>query len=246
MKALIVDDEPIARQVLREQLEEFHDVLVAGEAASGAEAVEKIAKLAPDLLFLDLQMPELDGLAVARALPAEAPPLIVYVTAYATHALDAFDAGAVDYLLKPVRHERLAAAIEKVRTQLAGRKSAARRPGETAPPQPESPWRIVGRHGKDYHLIDPGDVIALHAQGDLVFILARTGRFHANETLKTLEQRLPPPRFRRVHRSTIVNTEHIQKVSPLSSKRWLLKMSNGMEVVVSKRMAGTLRQTGGW
>jgi DNA-binding LytR/AlgR family response regulator len=240
MKALIVDDEPIARQVLREQLEEFPEVLVAGEAASGLEALEKTARLAPDLLFLDLQMPELDGLAVAQALPAGEAPLIIYVTAYKTHALDAFDTGAVDYLLKPVRRERLAAALDKARAQLAGRKSAA------APPAADAPWRIIGHLGRDFHLIDPADVIAFHAEDDVVSIISLNGRFYASDTLKTLGQRLPAARFRRVHRSTIVNTDHIRKVSPLSSKRWLLKMSNGLEVVVSKRMAATLRETGGW
>ena len=170
MKALIVDDEPIARKVLKEQLEDFPDVVIVGEAASGAEALDKIARLAPDLLLLDLQMPEIDGLAVARALPAAGAPLVIYVTAYKTHALDAFDTGAVDYLLKPVRQERLAAALDKARTQLAGRVSAA---APVASPRPEAPWRIVGRLGKDFHLIDPADVVAFQADGDLVYIVSR-------------------------------------------------------------------------
>src|SRR5258708_4868007 len=107
VKALIADDEPIARQVLREQLEEFPDVRVVGEAANGLEAVERIAQLEPDVVFIDLQMPEMGGFQLARNLRPGRPPVVVYVTAFHQHALQAFETGAVDYLLKPVRKERL-------------------------------------------------------------------------------------------------------------------------------------------
>ena len=161
MRVLIVDDEPIARQVLRESLEDFADVEIAGEAATGTEAVDRIQRRSPDVVFLDLQMPELDGIAVARSLNGRRP-VIIYVTAYERHALAAFDAGAVDYLLKPVRHERLAAALDKARAQLAGLKAPSM-----------SKRKIVGRLGSDLHLLEPADVIGFQAEGEVVYIFTR-------------------------------------------------------------------------
>lgn len=235
MRILIVDDEPIARQVLRELLEDIPGVTLAGEAASGPEAVDLVFRLRPDLLLLDLQMPGLDGIGVARALSAQDAsrlPLIVYVTAYEQHALQAFDLGAVDYLLKPVRRERLRAALEKARTQLAGLQPAA----------PPSPIRkIAGRSGASLHLFDPADVIAFQAEGDVVYLFTAAARYYSDLSLKALEQRLPRHLFRRIHRSTIVNTAHIRQISPLKSKRWQVVLSGGMKAVVSKRMAGVIR-----
>jgi two-component system LytT family response regulator len=242
MRALIADDEPVARQVLREMLEEVPGVSVGGEAATGNEAVEAIARLEPDILFLDLHMPGLDGLSVVRSLRGQALPLVIYVTAFEEHALDAFETGAVDYLLKPVRQERLRAAVEKARAQLAGLGS---RPAAEAPPG-HPPRKIAGRLGEDLHLLDLGDVIGFVAQGEVVTIIAASGRFRAGRPLRELERRLPSPPFRRISRSAIVSTDHIRRISPLSSKRWLLSMSNGMEAVVSKRMAGVIREAAAW
>ena len=241
MRVLIVDDEPIARQILREHLEGFTDVTIVGEAADGLSAVEQIQTLNPDLVFLDLQMPELGGLAVAKNLRGKRMPLIIFVTAFEQHALEAFDAGAVDYLLKPVRHERLTAAIQKARPML----TSSSMPVE-AKAQKATVRRIVGRVGSDMHLLNPADVIAFQADGETVVILTSAGRFYAEHSLKALEERIDPETFRRVHRKTIINTDHIRKISPLSSKRWLLKMSNGLEVVVSKRLAGLIRDETRW
>lgn len=242
MRVLIVDDEPIARQILREHLEALPDITIAGEAADGNEAVEQIQTLNPDLVFLDLQMPQLGGLAVAKSLRGPRMPLIIFVTAFEQHALEAFDAGAVDYLLKPVREERLAAALQKGRKLIA---AAALKPAETKMHKVMT-RRIVGRHGSDMHLLDPADVVAFQADGETVTIVTSSGRFYAEHSLKALEERLDPERFRRVHRKTIINTDHIRKISPLSSKRWLLKMSNGLEVVVAKRLAGLIRDETHW
>ena len=236
-----MDDEPIARQILREHLEAFPEVSIVGEAADGLSAVEQIQTLNPDLVFLDLQMPELGGLAVAKNLRGKRMPLIIFVTAFEQHALEAFDAGAVDYLLKPVRHERLAAAIQKARPML----TVSAMPIE-AKAQKVTAKRIVGRVGSDMHLLNPAEVIAFQADGETVIILTSTGRYYAEHSLKALEERIDPETFRRVHRKTIINTDHIRKISPLSSKRWLLKMSNGLEVVVSKRLAGLIRDETRW
>lgn len=240
MKVLVADDEPVARQVLRELLEEIPGVEIAGEAVDGLDAVERIHKLRPDAVLLDLEMPGMDGFQVARSLAPGGRPLLIFVTAYQKHALEALDAGAVDYVLKPVRKERLAAALGKARALLAGMET---RPAE--PPRGEM-RKIVGRLGQEMHLLDPAEVIAFQAEGELVYVLTARGRYYANHTLRALEERLPAGMFRRVHRSTIINTGQIRRISPLSSKRWLLKMSNGLEVVVSKRSAGVVRDETGW
>jgi two-component system, LytTR family, response regulator len=236
LKVLIADDEPIARQVLREHVEAIPSLEVAGEASTGAETLARILDLQPDLVLLDLQMPELDGLAVVRSLRGEAKPAVIFVTAYERHALEAFDVGAVDYLLKPVRRERLEKAVAKVQRQLqsgATQKSA-------------SPRKVVGRRGTDLYLLDPAEIVAFQAEGEIVHIVTTTSKYLSDHSLKALEEKLDSPRFRRIHRATIINTDHIRRISPLSSKRWLLKMSNGFEAVVSKRLAGSIREQAKW
>jgi DNA-binding LytR/AlgR family response regulator len=220
---------------------------VAGEASTGPETLQRILDLQPDLVLLDLQMPELDGLATARFLRGNRTPAVIFVTAYERHALEAFDVGAVDYVLKPVRRERLERAIEKVRKQATtpAAASAATASGAGAL------RKIVGRRGADMYLLDPAEIVAFQAEGELVHIVTASEtkagqRYLSDHCLKTLEEKLEQPRFRRVHRSTIINTDHIRKISPLSSKRWLLKMSNGFEAVVSKRLAGSIREQGRW
>lgn len=237
MRVLIADDEPIARQILREHVEAIPLLDLAGEASTGAETLARILELKPDLVLLDLQMPELDGLAVVRSLRGERKPLIIFVTAYDRHALEAFDVGAIDYLLKPVRRERLEKAVAKARRQLSS---------YAGPIEGEAPRKIVGRRGADLYLLDPSEIIAFQADGELVHLITSSQRYLSDHSLKTLEEKLERPRFRRVHRRTIINTDHIRRVSPLSSKRWLLKMSNGYEAIVSKRLASSIREQAKW
>jgi two-component system, LytTR family, response regulator len=244
LRVLIADDEPIARQVLREHIESIPGLEVAGEASTGPETLQCILDLQPDLVLLDLQMPELDGLATARFLRGSRTPAVIFVTAYERHALEAFDVGAVDYVLKPVRRERLERAIEKVRKQ-------ALTPATPAALSAGALRKIVGRRGADMYLLDPSEIVAFQAEGELVHIVTSSEtkagqRYLSDHCLKALEEKLEQPRFRRVHRSTIINTDHIRRISPLSSKRWLLKMSNGFEAVVSKRLAGSIREQGRW
>jgi DNA-binding LytR/AlgR family response regulator len=236
MRVLIADDEPIAREVLRGELESCPGVEVVGEAASGEAALEQVLELRPDVVLLDHEMPGRNGIEVAASLGPHAP-LIVFVTAYQDHALQAFEVGAVDYLLKPVRRERLEAALAKVRQRLS----------VPAPPPPAgAPRKIVGRRGPDMYLLDPEDIIAFEAEGELVHIITAQQKFLCDHTLKALEEKLPPGQFRRVHRKTIINTDHIRRISPLSSKRWLLRMSNGYEAVVSKRLGTAIREQTRW
>jgi DNA-binding LytR/AlgR family response regulator len=237
LRVLIADDEPIAREILREHVEAIAGLELAGEASTGAEAISRIFDLRPDVVLLDLQMPELDGLSVVRSLSGDRTPLIIFVTAYENHALAAFEVGAIDYLLKPVRRERLEKAIEKARRQF--KPVPATTPSETL-------RKIVGRRGTDLYLLDPAEIVAFQAEGELVHILTTAHRYLSDHSLKALEDKLERTRFRRIHRSTIINTDHIRKISPLSSKRWLLKMSNNFEAVVSKRLASVIRGDTRW
>lgn len=234
MKILIADDEPVARQILREHVESIPSLEIAGEASTGKETLQRILDWDPDVVLLDQQMPELDGLAVVRSLRGAHTPLIIFVTAYERHALEAFEVGAVDYLLKPVRRERLEKAIEKARRQLKSLPAAG------------GLKKIVGRRGTDLYLLDPSEIVAFQAEGELVHIITTGPRYLSDHSLKALEEKLDRARFRRVHRGTLINTDHLRKISPLSSRRWLLKMSNGFEAVVSKRLAGAIREQARW
>lgn len=235
MRVLIADDEPIARQILREHVESIPSLEVAGEASTGAEALARILEYRPDIVLLDLQMPELDGLGVVRALRGDRRPVIIFVTAHEQHAIEAFDVGAIDYLLKPVRRERLEKAILKAQRQL-----------KNAAVDTETPRKIVGRRGTDLYLLDAAEIVAFQAEGELVHIVSTGQRYLADRSLKLLEEKLDPRNFRRIHRRTIINANHIRKISPLSSKRWLLKMSNGFEAIVSKRLAKAIREQSQW
>jgi len=237
LRVLIADDEPIAREILREHVDAIAGLEFAGEASTGAEAISRIFDLRPDVVLLDLQMPELDGLAVVRSLSGERTPLIIFVTAYENHALAAFEVGAIDYLLKPVRRERLEKAIEKARRQLKPVPASA---------SSETLRKVVGRRGTDLYLLDPAEIVAFQADGELVHIVTTAQRYLSDHSLKALQDKLEQTRFRRIHRSTIINTDHIRKISPLSSKRWLLKMSNNFEAVVSKRLASAIREDTRW
>ena len=249
LRILIVDDEPIARKVLREELESIAGAEVVGEAENGPDALAKIAERRPDLVLLDLQMPGMSGLEVVRSLRGGVHlPVIVIVTAYDEYALEAFDAGAIDYLLKPVGHERLARAVERA-GRLTGRQAVERlaRLQEIGDSRAASPSRkIVGRVGEEYFLLSTDEICAFQADGDIVWIITARKRYMATQTLKALEERLRLTSFRRIHRGALVNVDHVRKMSPLSSQRWLITLSNDQEFIASKRQARTVRDLVSW
>jgi two-component system LytT family response regulator len=245
LRTLIVDDEPIARKVLREELGSFDDVEIVGEADNGALALEKISSDHPDLVLLDLQMPVMGGLEVVRNLRRGTHmPAIVIVTAYDKYALQAFEAGAIDYLLKPVGGERLAVAVERAKrlsaTEAAERLAQLQEIADK--PAVLQVRRIVGRVGEEYFLLSADEIYAFQADGEIVWIITAKKKYLATQTLKVLEQRLRNTSFRRIHRSALVNVDHVRKMSALSSQRWLITLSNEQEFVASKRQAGSIRQ----
>lgn len=249
LKTLIVDDEPIARKILREELEAVSDVEVVGEADNGSKALEEIARQHPDLVLLDLQMPVMGGLDVVRNLE-HGPnlPAIVIVTAYDQFAIQAFEAGAVDYLLKPVGHERLEAAVARAR-RLSGKdvmERLARLQEIAATTTEHAPRRIVGRTGEEFFLLSADEIYAFQAEGDIVWIVTADRRYEATQTLKVLEERLRNTGFRRIHRNALVNVDHVRKMSALTSQRWLITLANGKEFIASKRQARGVRQLLQW
>ena len=249
LKTLIVDDEPIARKILREELEFVPDVEVVSEADNGARALEEISRHKPDLVLLDLQMPVMGGLDRVQHLKHGTHlPVIVIVTAYDDFALQAFEAGAIDYLLKPVGHERLAQAVERAK-RLTNRDAAekiARLQEIGEPAARPGTRRIVGRAGDEFFLLSTNEIYAFQAEGDIVWIIAAERKYEATQTLKALEERLSTAGFRRIHRNALVNVEHVRKMSALTSQRWLITLGNGREFVASKRQARSVREILHW
>lgn len=241
ISTLIVDDESVARQILREELTLLPGISLVGEADGGQEALRKILDLKPDLVFLDLQMPQCDGFEVVRRLSGKHLPVIVIVTAFQQHAMEAFDAGAVDYLLKPVRPDRLYLAVDRAR-KLMGKPLEIARSLAGISSASERPHKIVGRIGRDYFLLDLDDVLALQAERELVWIITAKRRYLASQTLRTIEPSLPPASFQRIHRNAVVNTNHVRQMSAITSHRWILTLSNEQEFVVSKRQAHAIRR----
>jgi DNA-binding LytR/AlgR family response regulator len=249
LTTLIVDDEPIARKILREELELIADVEIVGEADNGSSALEKIARHQPDLVLLDLQMPVLGGFDVVRSLKHGTHlPVIVIVTAYDKFALQAFEAGAVDYLLKPVGHDRLVQAVERAKRVTAKQAidKLANLQEVADPAGGPRTKRIVGRVGEEFFLLSADEVFAFQAEGDLVWIITRKRKYHATQTLKALSERLENTSFRRIHRNALVNVDHVRKMSALSSQRWLITMANDQEFIVSKRQASSVRELLHW
>jgi len=245
LRALLVDDEPIARRVLREEIEALGGAEVAGEAENGIQALDQILRLQPDLVFLDLQMPEMDGFEVIRNLPPD-PPTVVIVTAYDQHAIRAFDEGAIDYLLKPVSQERLKRCLERVQPAKRDASASARLQDIAERVPGARPGKIVGKLGEEYHLLSSDQVLAFQAERELVWIITKKQRYLATQPLKVVQTKVADLNFARIHRNALVNLDHIAKMSPLSSQRWLLTLNNQMEFVVSKRQARAVQKLLRW
>jgi two-component system, LytTR family, response regulator len=250
INALVVDDEPIARKILREELARWPEITIVGEADNGRDALLKIGKFKPDLVFLDLQMPVMSGLEVVRGLSEPPLPFVVVVTAFDEHAIAAFEAGAIDYLLKPVSEARLEKAIERVKNMVNRPAEVANQIAQIAsvgtPSNLTKSRRVVGRIGPDYILLDADDVLAFQAERELVWIITAKQRLLATQSLRVIEDRLGEPQFQRVHRNAIVNVNHVRKLTALSSQRWCITLSNSLQLLVAKRQAHKIRHLLQW
>jgi two-component system, LytTR family, response regulator len=232
IRAIIVDDEKLARQYLVELLKQHPQVEVLAECKNGFDAVKAVSDTLPDLLFLDIQMPKLNGFEVLELL--EHPLAVVFVTAYDEYAVKAFDAHAVDYLLKPFSKERLAEAIEKVQRNL----NQPRLPGpelkEAARAADNYQKRIVVRDGTSVVIIRDDDIDFIQAEDDYVSIHKRGKSWLKHQTLASLETALDPQRFVRIHRSVIVNVERIARIEPYTKDRYLAILKDDTRLPISR------------
>jgi two-component system, LytTR family, response regulator len=253
LRTLIVDDEPIARGLLREGLGLLPTVEVVAEAENGAVALSLLSVLAPDLVFLDIQMPVMNGFELLGQLRGGHIPVFVMVTAYDQHAIRAFEAGAIDYLLKPVSQQRLAQAVERAERlrqsplQVAENVARLQAIAPTASPiSRPATNKVVGRLGDEYFLLALPEVLAFQAEGDVTWIITAKQRFSSTHSLRAVEERLGNSFFRRIHRNTLININQIRKMTMITSQRWSVTLNNGDEYVVSKRQAKNVREVLSW
>jgi len=242
IRTLVADDEAMARDTLRRLLAADPEVELVGECASGAETAAAIRREAPDLVFLDVQMPEGTGLTVAAALSAAAAPRVVFVTAFIEHALPAFDLCAVDYLLKPFDDERFGRALERAKRAVREREAAdlARRLGSIAGAGPAPVQRIAVREGSEVRLVPVEEIDWIGAQDYYAELHAGAQSYLLREPLRSLEERLDPRLFARVHRSAIVNVTRVRALEPASHGEWNLVLLDGQRLRLSRSHRGAL------
>lgn len=232
MRTVIVDDEPLAREGVLLRLQKFRDVEVVAECEDGSSAVEKILQLSPDLVFLDVQMPDMDGFEVLRALPRESLPEIIFLTAYEHHAVRAFEVHALDYLLKPVDDDRFAAALDRAR-QAASHDSrvqmAERLLQFLQHESPDPVTRFPVRVGSRIQVVRTQDIDWIGSAGDYVEIHSKGKSHLLHETMKSMEQKLDPDQFLRIHRSRIVRVELIQDALSIENREYIVRLSDGSQ-----------------
>ncbi|MEO1489362.1 MAG: LytTR family DNA-binding domain-containing protein [Pseudomonadota bacterium] len=256
IRTILVDDEKLAIQGLQLRLEPFDDVEIIDTCSNGREAIRKIKTEKPDLVFLDIQMPGFDGFSVVKGVMEIEPPLFVFVTAYEEHAIRAFEANAVNYLMKPVDEDKLADTIERVRQRLAEKKStedaeqllgvlsevAPDRAAQFNEAEAEGSADSADRFEKLINVKDRGQIFRvevdsiehIEAAGDYMCIYTGDNSLILRETMKDLERRLDPRKFQRVHRSTIVNLDQVRQVKPHTNGECFLVLDSGQEVKVSR------------
>jgi two-component system, LytTR family, response regulator len=226
LRVLIVDDEPLSRRGVRARLLGQEDMDVVGEAENGLDALWAIRQLAPDLLFLDIQMPGLDGFGVVEQVGVDQMPVVVFLTAFDDHALKAFEAQALDYLLKPIDDERFMVTLQRARQRVAERKAgAAAKKGGT---------RIAARDRGRVLLLDADEIDWVEADGDYMRLHAGDRSLLVRETMNSIEARLPKEKFVRIHRSTIVNVSTVRELLPHVNREFIVILKNGARLKLSR------------
>jgi len=253
IRTILVDDEKLAIQGLELRLQPFDDIEIVAICHNGREAIRKIKTLKPDLVFLDIQMPGFDGFSVVQGVMDIDPPLFVFVTAYSEHAIKAFEAQAIDYLMKPVEPERLADTMDRVRSRLSEKRTSDELDrlrnviNEVAPDAADNLGSmeddlVSTRFEKLINVKDRGQIFRVEvasieridAAGDYMCIYTADNSLILRETMKDLEKRLDPRTFQRVHRSTIVNLDQVRQVKPHTNGECFLVLESGAQVKVSR------------
>jgi two-component system LytT family response regulator len=247
IRTLIVDDEPLARERIAGLLAEDPDVDVIGECSDGREAVEEIRRLAPDLVFLDVQMSEMDGFAVLNEIGEDRIPAVIFVTAYDQHALKAFEVHALDFLLKPFDRERFTQALSRIKDHLQ-----FATPGvlnqrilhlleDLKKPQPGYVDRLALKTGGRVSFLKADEIDWIEGDGNYARLHVAKQSHLIRETMNQLEARLDPARFLRIHRSTIVNTERIKEIQPLFNGAYGVLLKDGTRLTLSRGYRDRLR-----
>ncbi len=253
IRTILVDDEKLAIQGLELRLQPFEDIEIVATCHNGREAIRKIKTLKPDLVFLDIQMPGFDGFSVVQGVMDIDPPLFVFVTAYSEHAIRAFEAQAIDYLMKPVEPDRLADTMDRIRARLADKRTSDElerlravinevAPNTEMPPANADDEMASTRFEKLINVKDRGQIFRvdvesierIDAAGDYMCIYTADNSLILRETMKDLEKRLDPRTFQRVHRSTIVNLDQVRQVKPHTNGECFLVLESGAQVKVSR------------
>ena len=227
LRAVVVDDEPLARARLRRLLAQHPEVEVLADCGSGEESIATLQQLRPDVAFLDIRMPDMDGFDVLDALGPQRPPQVVFVTAYSEHAVRAFETRALDYLLKPVSAERLRQAVERLQPASAAAEAF--------------PERIPVPVGGRIHLVETAQIDHVDAHANYVELHLGTRSLVLRETMTRLESRLDPKRFLRVHRSRLVRLDGIVEAQAHASGRFLLRLKCGARIVTGRSYAARVR-----
>jgi two-component system, LytTR family, response regulator len=232
MKAILIDDEPLARMIVKEYLQAHPEIEVIAECNDGFEGVKAINQHHPDLLFLDIQMPKINGFEMLELL--EQPPAVIFTTAFDEYAMKAFETHAIDYLLKPFSQERFDKALEKFRSQSGQQKIATEKLLQEAPKLPSQAERIVVKNGGKIKIIPVPSIHYIEAADDYVKITTPEGSFLKNKTMGFYEKNLPPDLFVRIHRSYITNVQEITRIDPYEKESHLAVLKSGARLPVSK------------
>lgn len=255
IRALVVDDEPFARERVRRLLADDMDIEIVAECGDGFQAVEAIDRFAPDLMFLDVQMPGLDGFGVLTSVSADKTPVVIFLTAYDEYAVRAFDAAALDYVLKPFDEDRFAKAVNRAKKQL----SVVRRGGgdERPAPMEESPTataetidrktghlaQIIIRTGGRVLFRKTEEIDWVEAYGNYVRLHFGESAYLLRETIGNLEARLDPAKFARIHRSTLVQLSRIREVQPQLGGQSKITLTSGAKLTLSRRFRQNLKKS---
>lgn len=240
IRTLIVDDEPLARLNLANLLAAEADFEIAGECTDGQSAADAIVALRPDLVFLDVQMPNLDGLKVMDTLPADKSPIVVFVTAHDRYAVRAFEAQALDYLLKPFRRERFHATLDRVRRKLVASKPL--QGGPSAAGTAHTPDRMIVKSGGRVVLVSFDELTYVRAAANYVELHLIDRSYAVREKISTMESRLPADRFLRVHRSYLVNLMAVQELYPVGGGDYMIALRNGKQLPVGSTYPSSIRR----
>lgn len=264
LRTIVVDDESLARKLLLSCLEEIPEIEMLGECVNGREAVAAVLDLEPDLMFLDISMPGLNGFQVIKKIQPELLPMVIFCTAYERYALDAFDVHAVDYIVKPLDDDRLhlavrralvryqeelqlgddkaslLGAIDSITTNVSERQSLREKPESEVTPA-ESIQKITIKDRDSIELINVNDIAWVDAAGDYMCVHAHGETHVIRCTMKSLQEELDDVSFKRVHRSTIVNLNCIKRVIPHTKGEYFLQMDNGERIKVSRNYRGVIK-----